>query len=376
VRWSEGHFVGIRVGEVVELFDGGVAFCYVSIYDLREQAGEVWFAVVPLPGDDDDRSVSGNPSPAPTIVDASSDAEMSPTVFDVSSGTEEDRVGGARWADITSSDEDSQDEAAGDSDVSDRRDEAVRDFGRRLFNATDDDPDGVYEMLPPRPRRRGGVGRRRPPLRSVWDAMEETVRRFCERGDSAARRDLAIELNSRALCLCLAFRVLGFEVYIPGDLRGPLSALLDGNELLAPHRARIHHVAVTGSFVYCQHGAYVVWLREHFAPVRLRRSGWLSLPRGARLFHVTCGRDALALDNLIMTLPVLLAQRAQVREYLGELAGRVMYAQLMGRDDVAFGFMDTLVAMIHWEDVIVARIRELRGFTLDVVGGRRLAAPW
>ena len=177
------------------------------------------------------------------------------------------------------------------------------------------------------------------------------------------------EMNARGLCLTLSLRALGFMVEIPVGEVGPLWALADGLRMLVPLGARIFHVALVGAPMTLRAGPYVVWLRDHFMPMRLLKHTSVVFPSGALLYRVVSGSATELIDDAIGLAMIAADGRRRLRERLGRDEGLILYLELCGFPFTAQLRSRVFERLLRAEAPVVARDRELRSLLLDALGG-------
>jgi len=201
----------------------------------------------------------------------------------------------------------------------------------------------------------------------VMDVVRATVQVNAGRR-GAERVRLAHDLNGRGLCLVLAFLTLGLRVEISPDMHGPLRAIADGNRLLRDLRARIFRALLPGEVHWLPAGAYVLWQRQHFLPARLHRATWVHIPSDCVLFCVVRNEFATAFDGMLAVLPTLIDARQRNRARLGDIAGPLTVALLLGKTDEADELNRRMARLLDIEHAIESRISMMLGHLTDVVG--------
>lgn len=217
---------------------------------------------------------------------------------------------------------------------------------------------------------RSTVGMRRASMRrrthAAVDMCRETVQQsvFGVAGHSEAEG-----LNARGLCLVLALKVLAYDVLVPPGLRGPLHALQDGNRLLAPLQARLYRHALNGCVNFLQVGAYVLGILGHFLPLRVTHAQWVVFPEESALFVIISGDRALSFDAILHSVSFLEESTSGLRHDMGELAGRIVFNNLLGFTDLALLLSHDLGRLLEIERWQKRWTEMLRFHLCDYIGG-------
>jgi len=126
--------------------------------------------------------------------------------------------------------------------------------------------------------------------------------------------------------------------------------------LLAPLRARISRVVLGDRVSWLPAGAYVLWYRYHFLPLRLIAPGWIGVPPECVLFCVVREDDAVVYDGM------------------GLVAGELAFRAIIGDAAKADGCAARLRRMLYAEYRIEQRATSLLMHLLDVVGAGKRGA--
>ena len=203
------------------------------------------------------------------------------------------------------------------------------------------------------------------PAQTVSLTITQHMRRRPERNEEARG------LNDRLLCLVLSLRVLGFPVVVPDDLHGPLFALLDGNRLLEPFRARMYRVVLEEEELFLQDGLYILGYLQHCMPMRVFQARRVQFPTKCAVFRIITGPRRLQFDNILDSVTAYEESLLNLRHDLGLCAGRVTFNRLLGFDDLAMSLSHVLQALLEVEGNWISWAQRLRRHLLDYRGGGR-----
>jgi hypothetical protein len=182
--------------------------------------------------------------------------------------------------------------------------------------------------------------------------------------------DAVNDFESRSLCLVLALRTLRVPVVVPLEFRGPLLAIRDGSALVEPFGLCIYRIPLSRPVCYLPAGSYLLWIHDHFLPLLIPEySRWVRLPAGSALFHVARGRDLQTMRSVRESVLHLSALRRSNRERMGDLAGRLVVARLLGLSHSYASLAADMFARMSIHSIVEGRLSLLLPFLEDLRGG-------